>query len=96
MKVKTPKRIGLAIVGAGRVGLMRGEIAARFPQLDRIGIAEIDPARGKLVADRLGADFLPAIIANFSDSAIYASLVNWVLPVSGCPTIVQTHPNPAR
>ena len=27
---KHPKRIGLAIVGAGRVGLIRGEIAARF------------------------------------------------------------------
>ena len=26
MKVKTPRRIGLVLVGAGRVGLMRGEI----------------------------------------------------------------------
>ena len=58
MRALQPKRIGLAIVGAGRVGLMRGEIAARFPQVDWIGIAEIDPARASLVAARLGADFV--------------------------------------
>src|SRR5256885_5217477 len=33
---KQPKRIGLAIVGAGRVGLFRGEVAARHPQVDWI------------------------------------------------------------
>ena len=33
---KTPKRIGLAIVGAGRVGLFRGEVAARHPMVDFI------------------------------------------------------------
>ena len=36
---KQAKRIGLAIVGAGRVGLIRGEIAARYPQVDWIGLA---------------------------------------------------------
>ena len=58
MRTVQPKRIGLAIVGAGRVGLMRGEIAARFPQVDWIGIAEIDPERANLVAGKLGADFV--------------------------------------
>ena len=28
---RQPKKIGLAIVGAGRVGLIRGELAARHP-----------------------------------------------------------------
>jgi predicted dehydrogenase len=58
LKQKNAKAIGLAIVGAGRVGLMRGEIAARFPSVEWIGIAEIDAARGRLVADKLDADFL--------------------------------------
>ena len=58
MRTIHPKRIGLAIVGAGRVGLMRGEIAARFPQVDWIGIAEIDPGRASHVAAKLGADFV--------------------------------------
>jgi predicted dehydrogenase len=60
MKAKNPGRIGLAIVGAGRVGLLRGEIAARHPQVDWIGIAEIDPERAQLVAGTLGADFVTA------------------------------------
>jgi predicted dehydrogenase len=57
MQKKNPQRIGLAIVGAGRIGLQRGEIAARYPQVDWIGIADIDPARAKFVAEKLGADF---------------------------------------
>jgi predicted dehydrogenase len=55
---KQPKRIGLAIVGAGRVGLIRGEIAARYPQVDWIGIAEINPERGRFVGDKVGASFV--------------------------------------
>jgi myo-inositol 2-dehydrogenase / D-chiro-inositol 1-dehydrogenase len=58
MAKKHARRIGLAIVGAGRVGLIRGEIAARHPQVDFIGIAEIKPERAKLVAERVGADFV--------------------------------------
>ena len=60
MAKKNPKRIGLAIIGAGRVGLFRGEVAARHPMVDFIGIAEILPERAKLVADKIGADFVSA------------------------------------
>ncbi|HVR94029.1 MAG TPA: Gfo/Idh/MocA family oxidoreductase, partial [Casimicrobiaceae bacterium] len=55
---KNPKRIGLAIIGAGRVGLFRGEVAARHAQVDFIGLAEIKPDRAKFVADKVGADFV--------------------------------------
>jgi len=58
MTKKNPARIGLAIVGAGRVGLFRGQVAARHPQVDFIGIAETMPERAKLVADEIGADFV--------------------------------------
>jgi myo-inositol 2-dehydrogenase/D-chiro-inositol 1-dehydrogenase len=58
MKPLERKRIGLGIIGAGRVGLIRGEIAARFPQVDWIGIAEIDPERAAMAAERVGADFV--------------------------------------
>ena len=57
---KQAKRIGLAIVGAGRVGLIRGELAARHPQVDWIGLAERNPARAKFVAETVGADFVTA------------------------------------
>jgi myo-inositol 2-dehydrogenase/D-chiro-inositol 1-dehydrogenase len=53
-----PKRIGLAIVGAGRVGLFRGEVAARHPAVDWIGIAEKRPDRAREVAARIGADLV--------------------------------------
>src|SRR5580704_3788404 len=55
---KKPKGIGLAIGGAGRVGLFRGEVAARHPAVEWIGIAERNPNRGADVAHRIGADFV--------------------------------------
>jgi myo-inositol 2-dehydrogenase/D-chiro-inositol 1-dehydrogenase len=57
---KGAKGIGLAIVGAGRVGLFRGEVAARHVAVDWIGIAEKKPDRAKLVAEKVGADFVTA------------------------------------
>jgi predicted dehydrogenase len=54
----SPKPIGLAVIGAGRIGLIRGEIAARHPNVGWIGIAEIKAERGKEVAARVGADFV--------------------------------------
>jgi predicted dehydrogenase len=58
MPKKTPKRIGLAIIGGGRVGLIRGEVAARHPQVDFIGLAELKPDRAKLVGEKIGAEFV--------------------------------------
>jgi len=58
MAKRSAKRIGLAIVGGGRVGLIRGEIAARHPQVDFIGLAEIKPDRAREVAEKIGADFV--------------------------------------
>jgi myo-inositol 2-dehydrogenase / D-chiro-inositol 1-dehydrogenase len=60
MARQNPKRIGLAIVGAGRVGLFRGEVAARHPQVDFIGLADLKPERLKLVGDKVKADFVTA------------------------------------
>ena len=50
--------VGLAIVGAGRVGLFRGEVAARHPAVQWIGIAEKNHNRGLHVAEKIGADFV--------------------------------------
>jgi len=54
---KQPKRIGLAIVGAGRVGLFRGEVAARHPMVDFIGVADLKKDRLSLLKEKTGADF---------------------------------------
>src|SRR6202051_3949359 len=55
---KGAKGIGLAIIGAGRVGLFRGEVAARHPAVEWIGIAELNHNRGGDVAARTGGDFV--------------------------------------
>ena len=58
MARKTPKRIGLAIVGAGRVGLFRGEVAARHPMVDFIGLADLRKDRLEVVGGKTKADFV--------------------------------------
>jgi len=55
---KQPKRIGLAIVGAGRVGLFRGEVAARHPMVDFIGVADLKQDRLSLLKEKTKADFV--------------------------------------
>src|SRR6202790_4483166 len=55
---KSAKGVGLAIVGAGRVGLFRGEVAMRHPAVEWIGIAELNHNRGGDVGARIGADFI--------------------------------------
>ena len=42
---KSAKGVGLAIIGGGRVGLFRGEVAARHPAVEWIGLAEKNPNR---------------------------------------------------
>ena len=50
--------IGLAIIGGGRVGLFRGEVANRHPAVKWIGLAEKNPNRAGEVAPKIGADFV--------------------------------------
>src|SRR5438552_10717280 len=57
MPKRTAKPIGLAIVGAGRIGLTRAEIAVKHPNVEWIGLAEIQTDRGNEVAERVRADF---------------------------------------
>src|SRR5262249_17996106 len=52
------KDIGLAIIGGGRVGLFRGEVAARHPAVKWIGLAEKNPNRAGEVAPKIDADFV--------------------------------------
>ncbi len=58
MAKKNPQRIGLAIIGAGRVGLFRGEVAARHPMVDFIGVCDLKKDRRDLVASKVNADFV--------------------------------------
>ncbi|HET9717010.1 MAG TPA: Gfo/Idh/MocA family oxidoreductase [Pseudolabrys sp.] len=55
---KAVRGIGLAIIGGGRVGLFRGEVAARHPAVEWIGLAEKNPNRAGEVAPKIDADFV--------------------------------------
>src|ERR1700687_2943397 len=58
MSGREAKRIGLAIIGGGRVGLVRGEVAARHPAVEWIGLAEKNPNRAGEVGPKISADFV--------------------------------------
>ncbi len=49
--------IGLAIVGAGRIGTLRARLAARHPAVRFIAISDEDPRRAEKLAREVGAQF---------------------------------------
>ncbi|MCC7484971.1 MAG: Gfo/Idh/MocA family oxidoreductase [Burkholderiales bacterium] len=51
------KELGIAVVGAGRIGTLRARLAARHPSVGFLAIADLDPQRAKALADAAGADF---------------------------------------
>ena len=60
------KDIGLAIIGGGRVGLFRGEVANRHPAVKWIGLAEKNPNRAGEVAPKIEADFVTTATSSCS------------------------------
>ncbi len=49
--------IGLAIIGCGRVGRMRGKIASEFPGVSWIGLCDINEEVGKGLKEDIKADY---------------------------------------
>ena len=49
--------IGLAIVGCGRVGEIRGRCAREYPGTEWIGCCDIDEKKGRKLAEELKADY---------------------------------------
>jgi predicted dehydrogenase len=54
---KESKQLGIAVIGAGRIGTLRARLAAKHPSVGFMAIADLDPARAKALADTAGADF---------------------------------------
>lgn len=52
------RNIGLAIIGCGRVGRMRGKIASEFPGISWIGLCDINEEVGKELKKDINADYL--------------------------------------
>jgi myo-inositol 2-dehydrogenase / D-chiro-inositol 1-dehydrogenase len=51
------KDLGIAIVGAGRIGALRAQLAAGHPAVRFIAIADVDAARARDLAQKVGAAF---------------------------------------
>ena len=72
-----PKRLGVAIVGCGRMGEIRGHIAVTHPSVDFVACADPDAARAAHLAQKLGAQTHgtdnQAVIARPDVSAVIVS-----------------------
>ena len=51
------KDLGIAIVGAGRIGALRAQLAAAHPAVRFIAIADVDASRARDLAQKVGAAF---------------------------------------
>jgi predicted dehydrogenase len=51
-------RVGLALIGGGRIGEFRSRIARLHPQVDWIGVAEIRPDRAKQIGTAVDLDLV--------------------------------------
>ncbi|MDH5536474.1 MAG: Gfo/Idh/MocA family oxidoreductase [Betaproteobacteria bacterium] len=51
------KELGIAVVGAGRIGTLRARLTAKHPSVGFLAIADLDPARAKALASQTDADF---------------------------------------
>jgi len=51
------KQLGIAVIGAGRIGSLRAGLAAGHPAVNYIAISDADPARARDLAQSIGAQF---------------------------------------
>ena len=49
--------LGVAVIGAGRIGTLRARLAAKHPAVRYVAISDADPARAKALAEQSGAQF---------------------------------------
>src|SRR5262249_25602194 len=50
------ENIGIAVVGAGRIGTLRARLAAKHPAVEFLAISDRDPARARARGEQAGAD----------------------------------------
>src|SRR5882672_3819358 len=51
------KSLGIAVVGAGRIGALRARLAAEYPAVNFVAVSDADPARARDLARQVGAQF---------------------------------------
>ncbi|MBI3043064.1 MAG: Gfo/Idh/MocA family oxidoreductase [Betaproteobacteria bacterium] len=94
------KDLGIAVVGAGRIGGLRARLAAEHPAVRYLAISDADPARARALAEKTGAQFhsgdnaaiiarpeVNAVIISSSEGAHVESLVQAI--EVGKPVLVE-------
>ena len=51
------KELGIAVIGAGRIGTLRARLSAKHPAVKFLAIADLEPARAAALAKTTSADF---------------------------------------
>ena len=51
------RELGIAVIGAGRMGSQRASVAATHPAVRYLAVADIDPARARTVGAKVNAQF---------------------------------------
>jgi predicted dehydrogenase len=54
------KRLGIAVIGSGRIGTLRARIAAKHPAVDFLAVSDTDPAKAKALAQQTSANVYSA------------------------------------
>jgi predicted dehydrogenase len=71
------KDLGIAVIGAGRIGTLRARLAAKHPAVGFLAVADKDPARAQALAGEAGANFHSgdndAVIAHPDVTAVFVS-----------------------
>ncbi|MEY3777754.1 MAG: hypothetical protein RIR83_1809 [Pseudomonadota bacterium] len=71
------KQLGIAVIGAGRIGTLRARLAAKHPSVQFLAIADQDISKAKVLAETCGADFYSAdndeVIARPEVTAVFVS-----------------------
>ncbi|HSC97205.1 MAG TPA: Gfo/Idh/MocA family oxidoreductase [Burkholderiales bacterium] len=49
--------LGVAVIGAGRIGTLRARLAAKHPCVKFIAVSDLDPRRAQALAELAGADY---------------------------------------
>ena len=71
------KRLGIAVIGSGRIGTLRAQLAAKHPAVDFLAVSDADPAKAKALAEQTGANVHSTdndeIIAHRDVNAVFVS-----------------------
>ncbi|MDB5808131.1 MAG: hypothetical protein JWN94_253 [Betaproteobacteria bacterium] len=73
------KELGVAIIGAGRIGGLRARLAVNHPAVRFLALADVEEARARAVADQCGAQ----LASNDNQAVISHPSVNTVIVSTG-------------